>query len=917
MEEENWHKVRRLFEAACDLPPARWEQTLAGMTGDAQAIAEALALLQSQDRSDERVRGVVESLLRQAGGGEPVEGELLGPWRLRRRLAAGGMGVVFLAERADGLYAREVAIKLLRGQASERVASQLSAECRILAGLSHPGISRLYDVGLTADQRPYLVMEYVRGQRLDAWSCGSGAGLEQRLALFEAICAAVQYAHARLVLHCDLKPGNILVGEDGKPVLLDFGVARLAGASGQAGAYCTPAYAAPELLKPGATVDTRADVHCLGLLLCELLAMASAARAPGRAEIPLPSVLAGSQVAWRRQLRGDADAIVARACAQDPEQRYPSVEALAADVRAMSARHPVAARGGGRAYRLQRWLQRHWRGVGLLVVVLLLGALFVWQLELQRQQAQRQARIADEVTGFLVAAFDAANPRKGSLPGNGQVSARQVLDASAERIDGQQWDDPLVKARLQATLAQAYQNLGLGALAEELYRQAVPVLVGNASRAGNQALLPVLNEYAVLLANRMHGERSEAVARQALALVDPHTQPGAAARSYNALGLALSAQRRFDDSEQAFTRALELHRRNRSDVLSVSMILQNHALMLIDRGHYAQAETLLRRAGRMRLVLGRKTSEWYGGQYLLLRALAAQGKYAEALRTAAVLEPMTEAIYGSHSEKRAELGNEMASILQDSGHYAESAQRYAQVLALYRELSDKPDMAIARTLNNMATLEQLRGGLQQARALFEQSLELRYRVLGRQAPAVWQVQTNLGRLLVEMGDARAAEPLLAEAAAGWQQRVPAEHPQRLLNTLARAELALLKGEPAGAADLLDEVAGQLSAGTDLRIGRRYLDVLARLQLAQGNPQAAVDSQRRLLAQLRQQLGEASVPAAQQQARLAVLLAGAGRCAPAREQARQALPLLAPMHADSLLRRQAQALAAGQCSAPRA
>src|SRR5690606_11400957 len=218
----------------------------------------------------------------------------------------------------------------------------------------------------------------------------------------------------RLVLHCDLKPSNILVRADGEPVLLDFGVSRLLdGGEGQARAqFFTPAYASPEL-QAGQPVGVASDVFGLGAVLAELLAGKGGRRGSsnaGKAVSP-PSASASADCTWVRALRGDLDAIVVRAGALPPEQRYPSVEALAADVQRYLQHRPVQARNGGRGYRAGRWLRRNWKGAGLLLLVLLLAAWFVWRLAAERAAAEREAKIAAQVSGFLVEMFQAADPR--------------------------------------------------------------------------------------------------------------------------------------------------------------------------------------------------------------------------------------------------------------------------------------------------------------------------------------------------------------------------------------------------------------------------------------------------------------------------------------------------------------------------
>ncbi|MBO9715702.1 MAG: serine/threonine protein kinase, partial [Pseudoxanthomonas sp.] len=284
-----------------------------------------------------------------------------------------------------------------------------------LAGLQHPNIARLYDGGTTAAGMPYLVMEFVDGQPLDAYCQDQALDLRQRLALFVRVCRVVQAAHARLVVHCDLKPGNVLVRADGEPVLLDFGIARLLDGAGQGErtAYCTPAYAAPETLA-GQPVGVASDVFGLGVILVELVAARRLEREADDRLQPLvaPSRWAEADCAWRRRLHGDLDAIAARACALEPERRYPSVEALADDVQRYLDHRVVVARQGGRLYRFGRGLRRHWQAAAVASLVLGLSGAFVWRLGEERSRAQEEAQVAEQVGQFMLRAFKAADPRE-------------------------------------------------------------------------------------------------------------------------------------------------------------------------------------------------------------------------------------------------------------------------------------------------------------------------------------------------------------------------------------------------------------------------------------------------------------------------------------------------------------------------
>ena len=918
MERNSWQQVRALFDAVCEMEPSQWRAELARLSGDPEVIAEALELLHAQTRELRSAREPLEQLLGAVIASELAEGDRIGPWRLRERLASGGMGIVFRAERADELYVQEVAIKFLQGAPGARVAERLAAERRILASLQHPNIARLYDGGSTPAGQPYLVMEYVRGEPLDVYCNRKQLDLQQRLALFLKICSAVQAAHARLVLHCDLKPANILVRADGEPVLLDFGVSRLLEEEQEdagRGQFFTPAYAAPEL-QSGQSVGVAGDVFSLGCLLLELLAGKGGRRGAldaGQA-VAYPSRVAGADCPWPKALRGDLDAIVVRAGAVSPEQRYPSVEAMAADITRYQQHRPVQARNGGRLYRTGRWFRRYWKGAGMLLVVLLVVAWFVWRLDQARARAEQEARVAQEVSDFLVSSFDAANPRKGELRGSNDVTAREVLEASQARIDQQQWTSPVIKARLQSVLAQAFQNIGQVKRAEALYRDAIPVL-GAAGASSRDITAVSLNELSTLLANAQRGKESEQFARQSLALDAPRPGQLRIAQAYNSLGLALNIQRRFDESEQAFDRALSMHHALGSSPLRIATVNQNKALMYIEKGDYVPAEKMLRHAAELRRPWGTRTFEWWSGQYVLMRAIAAQGRYQEAFDVSGEVLVLARHLFGEVNDNVASIHNERAASLQDLGRYAEAAAEYRQGLDQYVRLDVAQTMDAGITLNNLAGLEQARGDAASADALFRRSLAIRRATVGDDVPPVWIVEANLARLLVEEGQLQQARPLIAHARAGWARQVAAEHPRRLLAEAIWVQLLVAEGDLAGADQSLAAIKAQLQ-GNDIRVERRYLSVLAERQRKAGDAAAAAQTLQQLVGLYESQVGRDSVETAQQRVRLADAQAAAGQCRAAQEQARIAWTAVeGELLPASTLRRRAQSLLAGSgCAA---
>jgi len=442
MDAPRWNRVRELFDQTIDLPEAEWETALARQCDDDALRGEVLALLRADaaasGRTEMRARApdVVARLAEQldeAGSGVH-SGLRLGAFRLLREIGRGGMGAVWLAERADGEFEQQVAIKLIRGgwDAAE-TQQRFRAERQILAGLQHPNIAHLVDGGVTADGRPWLALEYVDGVDLRAWCDAQQLDLRQRLELFLTVCEAVQHAHQRLIVHRDLKPSNLLVSRDGVVKLLDFGIAKLidndaAGVS--ATRIFTPEYAAPEQVR-GEVVTTAVDIYALGLLLYELLSgqrpykvenstPAAYERAILDQEPTRPSLAvtrdadAAQAIAakrhltperLRRELRGDLDAIVLKALRKEPALRYANASEFAADVQRHLQRRPVLARRGGWRYRAARFVRRHALAVGLatlLVSALCVGlALVLYQAQNVRREAQKSRQVLDFMIGVF------------------------------------------------------------------------------------------------------------------------------------------------------------------------------------------------------------------------------------------------------------------------------------------------------------------------------------------------------------------------------------------------------------------------------------------------------------------------------------------------------------------------------------
>lgn len=489
--QDDEERLDEWLEQALALPPCEHAAFIARVTvGRASArerlarrLADAVSTAGFMDRSPLATTGpaVLPRPGAEATGASP--GRTVGRFRLERRIGAGGMGEVWLAHRDDGQFRQTVAIKLmLPGTASSE--ERFRNERQILAALDHPGIAHLCDGGVTDDGRPWMAVEYVEGRDLLAWCEAHGADLQRRLELFLQVCDAVSYAHSRLVVHRDLKPGNVLVTAGGCVKLLDFGIAKLlapdsAGAATRT-AQLSLAYAAPEQLR-GELVTTATDVFALGVTLYQMLTgrLPWSSEAPGLGhalprllgELPLPASRATDGRVPARSLRTDIDAILAKALRADPAARYTDARELADDVRRHLRHEPVRAREGARAYVARRFLRRHWLPATAVISAFLAMTAGLGGVAWQAHRAERESARARATRDFLVRVFEASDPRVAQDRPRGQVSARELLDANVSRIDTDFSADPETRLELLGVAAAIYRELDEEERYEHLHRR--------------------------------------------------------------------------------------------------------------------------------------------------------------------------------------------------------------------------------------------------------------------------------------------------------------------------------------------------------------------------------------------------------------------------------------------------------------
>lgn len=467
MTAERWEQIQELFDLAADLPPSERDRLLAERcSGDTVLRRQVESLIASSTERDSwlsgRIRETIESA---AHTKEPSEGDRAGAWQLVRPLGQGGMGSVWLAERADDQFAKRAAIKFVRaGLAAPELIERFRLERQVLASLEHPNIARLFDAGITPDGLPYLVMEYIEGKPIAEY-CESGElGVRERIEIFRLICGAVQAAHGRLVVHRDLKPANILVTSDGVPKLLDFGIAKLLDATAEEGLtshtqrLMTPEFASPEQVR-GEPVTVATDVWGLGAVLFTILAGRPPFQSAGgglhaleRAicDEPPPAVSAVAAIL----VPADLDAIVAKGLRKEPLERYESAASMAADLGRYLDGYPVEARKGNWRYRARKFVQRH--SVGLAAAGLVISAVsggVISTVQAQRQAQRRFEQVRDVTNRFL---FEVHGSIK-SVPGT-TAAQKLVVARGLEYLDGlasEGQNDPV----LQGELASAYEKI--------------------------------------------------------------------------------------------------------------------------------------------------------------------------------------------------------------------------------------------------------------------------------------------------------------------------------------------------------------------------------------------------------------------------------------------------------------------------
>jgi serine/threonine protein kinase len=775
---EQWEKIKEILGVALERDPSQRTAFLDEVcSGDDILRAEIESLLSAHAQAG----GLSESVLVTEVVDSPPASNLLGPYRLLKKLGEGGMGQVWLAEQVVPVR-RKVALKLIRaGMYDDSTLRRFQSERQSLAIMDHPAIAKVFDAGATPDGQPYFAMEYVPGVAITHYCDEKKLKIRNRLELFIRTCEGVQHAHQKAIIHRDLKPANILVVEvDGKPMprIIDFGLAKplvpyFSGESmnTMAGSFVgTPGYMSPEQADPGIQdVDTRTDVYSLGVILYELLTgflpfdaaqwkklrLEELLRRLREEDPPRPSTKvsaardASQSHALARgtepaqlvsALRGDLDWITMKALDKDRNRRYGTPSEIAADIRRYLKSEPVLARPATAGYRLRKYVRRHRVGVSVAagLFLLLTGSAALQAIQLRRITRERDR--ADRVAQFMTNMFTVSNPSESR--GN-TITAREILDKASKDIYTGLSQDPELQANMLDLMGRVYSHLGLYPKAEEL-------------------LSPALQ-----------------IRRRVLGSNHPDTL-----WSMVNLANSLSDQAKYPEADKLYQEVIQTGRRvgppARRRVIAA---MNNLALNLMDEGRVADAEKMQRDiVETQRRSLGPEAPDTLTSISNLALTVRSQGHFTDAVNLdRQVLEARRRTLGPDHPDTLRSAANLTLDLLDEQGHDAEAEQLIRPTLEAQRRIlgPEHPDTLVSVDALSEALLQQKK--FAESEAVTRQELEILRRTRGPEHPRTLHAISNLAAVLDQEGNHTEAARQFRDL---WeiQRRVRGpEHPDTLLS----------------------------------------------------------------------------------------------------------------------------------------
>ena len=805
MTTDMWDKIREIFADAIEIAPDERLGFIRKACGsNEEMVQEVLSLLAADANTHDMLKGRAVDLLEMPP--EAPEDEQIGPYKLLNLLGVGGMGKVYLAQRNEGGFEQSVALKLVRNNLnSARAAERFRSERQILAKLQHPHIAQLYDGGLTKDGLPFFTMEYVDGIPVNDYCNQQRLSVKERLKLFLDICGAVHYAHQNLVVHRDIKPGNILVTADGQVKLLDFGIAKILtideedALTREGERILTPFYASPEQIL-GKAVTTASDVYSLGAVLFQILtgkrpfqgddttpfslqkqiteedpprpSTAISLRPPTAESDETSEVVYGPDIGEgeiRRQLAGDLDNICLMALRKEPDRRYESAAQLAADIENYLEKRPVRARPATWHYRATKFIARNMVATLISTLALLLlvsmAGYYTVNLRAERDKAQLEARKSAQISGFLSDLFDVSDPEN-SL--GETITARELLDRGAREVEYGLEEQPGVQADMREEIGNVYRKLGLYDESEPLIRKS-------------------LEQRRELFGN-VHQDVAESLA---------------------SLGWLLVDQGKDDEAAEVFEMAQDIYGKlyGEDDIRTIGMKSLLGRVYSLQRKDSLALVYLEESYHEAKVILGEDNPELTGYMGDLASGYKNYGKYDEAEEIMRNVLAIRKVAYGSQDPRVSgilyRLGRLMyvrrdlpqadsllqasydidlqiygpdhpmvANLLQNMAEVAKSQRDYSRADSLFRECLDirlraygEEHPLIATTKDYIARILRRQKRYDEALVLHREALDLKIQLLGREHPSVGNTLNNIGRALQYVGDFEGALEVTGQALA--------------------------------------------------------------------------------------------------------------------------------------------------------
>ena len=755
MNTDTWKEVERLFFKLVDLGEDERVQELSVLEQEKPALyKEVYALLQEE-----------ESLhpLLQTGptmgwqGWEDINlvGQHIGIYRLTTLLGSGGMGSVFLADRADGNFEQTVALKLVReGVYHAQNEQDFLQERQILAKLQHPHIAQLLDGGVYGENRPYYTMEYIEGLPLDEYCQEHNLGIAERLALFCQVCEAIHYAHSQLILHLDIKPSNILVDTQGQVKLLDFGIAQLfspidslSHQTNSTGKSYTLAYAAPEQLN-GTPLSTATDIYSLGVVLFQLLTgnhpfqVAMTDREQLRSHLlhqtaPLPSQQLLAGLPYRKnEIPKDVDEICLHALEKLPQERYSSAQALKEDIIQVVEQRPISLREREWSYVLGKYMLRNKAMLSLLLIGLMslfgVSVYYTWQLKQERDLATREALKSQRIAALLSDMFTQANP---NVSLGKEPTASELLQQGLSEVKEKLIGEPEM-------LAEMYQVMGGVYMDRAEYPQADTLLTAAVHLLDSLDKAPSL-------------ERAEA---------------------YHKLGALKYRQSAYDQSRMANQLALALASQlpKRSPEL-ISQILLEWANLESEVGNYSLSDSLMNELLRQTSQRPLTDSVMADVQMTLGINARKVGAYERANTHYQEALLLRKKLYPYLHPERAYVLNHLSSLYQNQGKYEEALPLADSSYVIRKQIFGAKHPETIASLSNVSRIHNALGNFMLARGHYEEMYGLLKEIYGYPHPYLGAVKGNIANTYLKEGKSSLAVPLFEEALDITRQSLPPDH----------------------------------------------------------------------------------------------------------------------------------------------